>query len=111
MHKQCRREEFIHLAIKFDPARTAQTSTDLSRPSRTSIQQLQCNQSNIELVMNLQGDEPLMDVEDIKNLHKQMIKTKSKIKQRNNFHSNHNHNQYSELVNSQDDKAVCLNIS
>ena len=37
------------------------------------------NESNIELIMNLQGDEPLMDVEDIKNLHKQMIKTKSKI--------------------------------
>ena len=37
------------------------------------------NESNIELIMNLQGDEPLMDVEDIRNLHKQMIKTKSKI--------------------------------
>ena len=37
------------------------------------------NESNIELVINLQGDEPLMDVEDIRNLHKQMIKTKSKI--------------------------------
>ena len=32
---------------------------------------------DIELVMNLQGDEPLMNIEDIKNLHKQMIKTKS----------------------------------
>ena len=32
--------------------------------------------SDIELVMNLQGDEPLMNIEDIKNLHKQMIKTK-----------------------------------
>ena len=34
---------------------------------------------DIELVMNLQGDEPLMDVEDIKNLHNQMIITKSNI--------------------------------
>jgi len=30
--------------------------------------------SNIDLVMNLQGDEPLMDIEDIKNLNNQMIK-------------------------------------
>jgi 3-deoxy-manno-octulosonate cytidylyltransferase (CMP-KDO synthetase) len=35
--------------------------------------------SDIELVMNLQGDEPLMNIEDIRNLHKQMIKTKSEI--------------------------------
>ena len=34
---------------------------------------------DIELVMNLQGDEPLMNVEDIRNLHNQMIKTKSEI--------------------------------
>jgi len=34
---------------------------------------------DIELVMNLQGDEPLINVEDIKNLHNQMIKTKSEI--------------------------------
>jgi len=34
---------------------------------------------DVELVMNLQGDEPLMDVEDIKNLHNQMIKTKSEM--------------------------------
>tara|TARA_B000000475_G_C15869335_1_gene395620 strand:- start:13 stop:747 length:735 start_codon:yes stop_codon:yes gene_type:complete len=31
----------------------------------------------IELVMNLQGDEPLMNVQDIRNLHRQMIETKS----------------------------------
>ena len=37
------------------------------------------NESNIDLIMNLQGDEPLMDVEDIRHLHRQMIKTKSKI--------------------------------
>ncbi len=37
------------------------------------------NESNIELIMNLQGDEPLMDVEDIRNLHRQMVRTKSKI--------------------------------
>ena len=35
--------------------------------------------NDIELIMNLQGDEPLMDVEDIKKLHSQMIKTKSKL--------------------------------
>ncbi len=32
--------------------------------------------SDIELIINLQGDEPLIDVHDIRNLHKQMIKTK-----------------------------------
>ena len=35
--------------------------------------------SNIELVMNLQGDEPLINIEDIRNLNYQMIKNKSKI--------------------------------
>ena len=35
--------------------------------------------SDIQLVMNLQGDEPLIDLEDIKNLQKRMIKNKSKI--------------------------------
>ena len=30
--------------------------------------------SNIDLVMNLQGDEPLMDLEDIRNLYNHMIK-------------------------------------
>ena len=34
---------------------------------------------DIELIMNLQGDEPLMNIEDIRNLHNQMIKTKSEI--------------------------------
>ena len=33
--------------------------------------------SDVELVMNLQGDEPLMSIEDIRNLHQQMIKTSS----------------------------------
>ena len=33
--------------------------------------------SDIDLVMNLQGDEPLMDVDDIRNLNNQMIKNKS----------------------------------
>ena len=37
------------------------------------------DKTDIELVMNLQGDEPLMDVKDIKNLHNQMIKNKSEI--------------------------------
>ena len=35
--------------------------------------------SNVELVMNLQGDEPLMDIEDIRNLHNLMIKSKSAL--------------------------------
>ena len=34
---------------------------------------------DIELVMNLQGDEPLMDIEDIRNLHGQMIISKSQL--------------------------------
>ena len=32
---------------------------------------------NIELIMNLQGDEPLMNIDDIKNLNSQMIKNNS----------------------------------
>tara|TARA_Y100001970_G_C13955452_1_gene710449 strand:+ start:71 stop:808 length:738 start_codon:yes stop_codon:yes gene_type:complete len=35
--------------------------------------------NDVELVMNLQGDEPLMNVEDIKTLHKKMITNKSKM--------------------------------
>ena len=35
--------------------------------------------SNIELVMNLQGDEPLMDIGDIKNLNYQMINSRSEL--------------------------------
>ena len=35
--------------------------------------------TDVELVMNLQGDEPLMNIKDIQNLHNQMIKTKSKL--------------------------------
>ena len=31
---------------------------------------------DIQLVMNLQGDEPLMNIEDIRNLHSQMVKHK-----------------------------------
>ena len=34
---------------------------------------------NTELIMNLQGDEPLMNVDDIRNLHNHMIKTKSEM--------------------------------
>ena len=33
--------------------------------------------SNIDLIMNLQGDEPLMNIDDIKNLNSQMIKNNS----------------------------------
>ena len=35
--------------------------------------------TDIELVMNLQGDEPLISIRDVRNLHNQMIKTKSKL--------------------------------
>ena len=34
---------------------------------------------NIDLIMNLQGDEPLMNIEDIKNLNDRMIKSQSKL--------------------------------
>ena len=34
---------------------------------------------DIELVMNLQGDEPLMNIEDIQNLHTKMINSNSEI--------------------------------
>ena len=34
---------------------------------------------DVELIMNLQGDEPLMNLDDIRNLHNQMILTKSKF--------------------------------
>ena len=37
------------------------------------------NISNIELVMNLQGDEPLIDINDIRYLNSQMIKFRSKL--------------------------------
>ena len=37
------------------------------------------NISNIELVMNLQGDEPLIDINDIRYLKSQMIKFRSKL--------------------------------
>ena len=37
------------------------------------------NNSNIDLIMNLQGDEPLMNVEDIRHLNSQMIKNKSNL--------------------------------
>ena len=35
--------------------------------------------SNIDLVMNLQGDEPLINIDDIRNLNKQMIKNTSQL--------------------------------
>ena len=37
------------------------------------------NNSNIDLIMNLQGDEPLINIDDIKNLNNQMIKNKSQL--------------------------------
>ena len=35
--------------------------------------------TSIDLIMNLQGDEPLMNIEDIRNLNKQMIKNRSQL--------------------------------
>ena len=35
--------------------------------------------TNIDLIMNLQGDEPLMNIDDIRNLNNQMIKNKSQL--------------------------------
>ena len=35
--------------------------------------------SNIDLIVNLQGDEPLMDINDIKNLNKKMINNNSEL--------------------------------
>ena len=37
------------------------------------------NYSKIDLVMNLQGDEPLMDIDDIRNLNSQMIENNSQL--------------------------------
>ena len=37
------------------------------------------NTTNIDLVMNLQGDEPLMSIEDIRNLNHKMIKNKTQL--------------------------------
>ena len=37
------------------------------------------NNVNIDLVMNLQGDEPLMDIDDIKNLNDKMKKNQSNL--------------------------------
>ena len=37
------------------------------------------NNSNIDFVMNLQGDEPLMNIDDIRNLNTQMIKNQCEL--------------------------------
>ncbi len=42
-----------------------------------AIQKL--GRSDVDYVMNLQGDEPLMNIEDIKNLNNKMIQTKSQL--------------------------------
>ena len=39
----------------------------------------QFDDGDIDLVMNLQGDEPLMNIEDIRNLNSQMIKNQSQL--------------------------------
>ncbi len=50
------------------------TGTDRIYEALKKIEKL-----DIELIMNLQGDEPLMNIEDIRVLHDQMIETKSEI--------------------------------
>ena len=54
------------------------------------------NRANIDFIMNLQGDEPLMNINDIRNLNNQMIKNRSdlgtlasKIKKKSQY-ENHN---------------------
>ena len=42
-----------------------------------AIQKL--GRSDVDYIMNLQGDEPLMNIEDIKNLNNKMIETKSEL--------------------------------
>ena len=37
------------------------------------------NSSDIDLIMNLQGDEPLINIDDIRNLNKKMIESSSKL--------------------------------
>ncbi len=37
------------------------------------------NMPDVELVMNLQGDEPLINIDDIRNLHKKMLKSNSEL--------------------------------
>ncbi len=37
------------------------------------------NNKKVDYVINLQGDEPMIDIEDVKNLHKQAINNKSEI--------------------------------
>ena len=40
---------------------------------------LKLGRTDIDLIMNLQGDEPLMNIEDIQDLNKHMIQTKSDL--------------------------------
>ena len=42
-----------------------------------AIQKL--GRSDIDYIMNLQGDEPLMNIDDIRNLNKKMIESSSKL--------------------------------
>ena len=37
------------------------------------------NSADIDLIMNLQGDEPLMNIDDIRNLNKKMIESSSNL--------------------------------
>ncbi len=67
------------------------TGTDRIQEALTKL-----DQSDVELVMNLQGDEPLMNIDDIKNLKHKMIEFKSNlgtlasIVKDKNFYGNHN---------------------
>jgi len=40
---------------------------------------LKLKTKNVDLIMNLQGDEPVIDIKDIQNLNKKMISNKSKF--------------------------------
>ena len=40
---------------------------------------LKINSADIDLIMNLQGDEPLMNIDDIRNLNKKMIESSSNL--------------------------------
>ncbi len=56
---------------------------------------IKLGKTDVELIMNLQGDEPLMNIEDIRNLNSNMFKTKrdlgtlaAKIKDKKTFENN-----------------------
>ena len=52
-------------------SRNHKTGTDRVYEAMSKI-----SKSDVELIINLQGDEPLMNIEDIRNLHNHMVETK-----------------------------------